>query len=61
MQQYQYEYSTESVLTIEVTQGNASAGTATVSVVLAADSVSVTDYGSVNSAQNSNSDLGNIA
>ena len=59
--QYQYEYSSESVLTAEVTNGAASAGTATVSVVLASDSVTVTDYGSINSAQNSNSDLGNIS
>ena len=59
--QYQYEYSSESVLTAEVTNGAASAGTATVSVVLASDSVTVTDYGSIQNAQNSNSDLGNIA
>ena len=59
--QYQYEYTAESVLTAEVTNGAASAGTATVSVVLASDSVSVTDYGSINSAQNSNADLGNIS
>ena len=59
--QYQYEYSSESVLTAEVTNGAASAGTATVSVVLASDSVTVTDYGSINNAQNSNSDLGNIS
>ena len=32
--QYQYEYTSESVLTAEVTNGAASAGTATVSVVL---------------------------
>lgn len=59
--QYQYEYSAQSVITAEVTNGAASAGTATVSIVLASDSVSVTDYGSINSAQNSNADLGNIA
>jgi hypothetical protein len=59
--QYQYEYTAESVLTAEVTNGAASAGSATVSVVLASDSVSVTDYGSINQAQNSNNDLGNIA
>ena len=59
--QYQYEYSAESVMTVAVTNGNASAGSATVSLVLASDSVSVTDYGSINSAQNSNADLGNIA
>lgn len=59
--QYQYEYSSQSVLTAEVTNGAASAGTATVSVVLASDSVTVTDYGSINNAQNSNSDLGNIS
>lgn len=59
--QYQYEYTSEGVLTAEVTNGAASAGTATVSVVLASDSVSVTDYGSINQSQNSNSDLGNIS
>jgi hypothetical protein len=59
--QYQYEYTAESVLTAEVTNGAASAGTATVSVVLASDSISVTDYGSINQSQNSNSDLGNIS
>jgi hypothetical protein len=59
--QYQYEYSAESVMTVEVTNGAATAGTATVSIVLASDSVSVTDYGSINSAQNSNNDLGNIS
>ena len=59
--QYQYEYTAESVITAEVTNGAATAGTATVSVVLASDSISVTDYGSINSAQNSNSDLGNIS
>ena len=59
--QYQYEYSAESVLQVKVTNGAASAGSATVSVVLASDSVSVTDYGSINTAQNSNSDLGNIS
>ena len=59
--QYQYEYSAESVLQAEVTNGAASAGNATISVVLASDSVSVTDYGSINNAQNSNSDLGNIS
>ena len=59
--QYQFEYASEGVLTAEVTNGAASAGTATVSVVLASDSVSVTDYGSINQSQNSNSDLGNIS
>ena len=59
--QYQYEYVRSGVLTAEVTNGAASAGTATVSVVLASDSVTVTDYGSINNAQNSNSDLGNIS
>ena len=59
--QYQYEYTAESVIAAEVTNGAATAGTATVSVVLASDSISVTDYGSINSAQNSNSDLANIS
>jgi len=59
--QYQYEYTSEGVLRYNVVNGAASAGSATVSIVLASDSVSVTDYGSINSAQNSNSDLGNIA
>ena len=59
--QYQYEYSSQSVVTAKTTNGAASAGSATVSIVLASDSVTVTDYGSVNQAQNSNSDLGNIS
>ena len=59
--QYQYEYGSEGTLTYDITQGTASAGSATLSIVLASDSVSVTDYGSINNAQNSNSDLGNIS
>jgi len=59
--QYQYEYSSADVVTYSVTQGSASAGSATISLVLASDSVTVTDYGSINASQNSNSDLGNIS
>ena len=59
--QFQYEYGSETTLTLDVTKGSANSGTGTVSVVLASDSVTVTDYGSINEAQNSNSDLGNIA
>ncbi len=59
--QYQYEYASAGTLTYSVTQGSASSGTATISVVLASDAVTVTDYGSINQAQNSNPDLGNIA
>lgn len=59
--QYQYEYQAEGTLTYDITQGGASAGQATVSIVLASDSVSVTDYGTITQAQNSNSDLGNIS
>jgi|TARA_R110001592_G_scaffold61719_2_gene188568 hypothetical protein len=58
--QYQYEYVSAGVLTAKVTNGAASAGTATVSVVMAGEAT-VTDYGSINNAQNSNNDLGNIA
>jgi hypothetical protein len=58
--QYQYEYTSAGTLTYSVTQGSASSGTATISVVLASDAVTVTDYGSINQAQNSNNDLGNI-
>jgi len=58
--QFQYEYTGAGVLSYNITTGSASAGNATISVVLASDSVTVTDYGSVNQAQNSNSDLGNI-
>jgi hypothetical protein len=58
--QYQYEYTGEGTLTYSVTQGSATSGTATISVVLAADNLTVTDYGSINQAQNSNEDLGNI-
>lgn len=59
--QYQYEYQSEGVLSLDITQGTASAGTGTVSVVLASDSISVSDYGSITQSQNSNSDLGNIS
>ena len=59
--QYQYEYTGAGVLSYDITTGSASAGNATISVVLASDSVTVTDYGSINQAQNNNSDLGNIA
>lgn len=59
--QYQYEYASESVITAKTTNGAASAGTATISVLVVSDSVTVTDYGSINNAQNSNSDLGNIS
>lgn len=59
--QYQYEYLTAGQLQLNVTQGSATAGSGTVSILVAADSVTVTDYGSINQSQNSNSDLGNIA
>ena len=58
---YQYEYGSDGVLSYSITQGTASAGSATISIVLASDSVTVTDYGSINVSQNSNSDLGNIS
>ena len=58
--QYQYEYQSAGVLKYSVTQGSASSGTATISVVLASDNATVTDYGSINQAQNSNNDLGNV-
>jgi hypothetical protein len=58
--QYQYEYTSAGTLTYSVTQGSASSGAATISVVLASDNATVTDYGSINQAQNSNNDLGNI-
>lgn len=59
--QYQYEYDSAGTLTYSVTQGSATGGSATISVVLASDNATVTDYGSINQAQNSNEDLGNIA
>jgi hypothetical protein len=59
--QFQYEYGSSTAISLKVTPGTASAGTGTLSIVLASDSVTVTDYGSINAAQNSNSDLGNIA
>jgi hypothetical protein len=59
--QYQYEYTSAGQLRYNVVNGAASDGDATISVVVASDSVSVTDYGSIQNAQNSNSDLGNIA
>ena len=58
--QFQHEYASETELSYNVTQGSASSGSATISIVLAADSVDVTDYGSINEAQTENEDLGNI-
>jgi hypothetical protein len=58
--QYQYEYTSAGTLRYSVTQGSATSGAATISVVLASDNTTVTDYGSINQAQNSNGDLGNI-
>lgn len=59
--QYQYEYTSEGTLTYAVTNGAASDGDATISIIVASDTVTVTDYGSITNAQNSNSDLGNIS
>jgi hypothetical protein len=59
--QYQYEYTSAGQLRYNVVNGASSDGDATISVLVASDSVSVTDYGSIQNAQNSNSDLGNIA
>lgn len=59
--QYQYEYTSAGVLKYSVTKGSATSGTATISIVLASDAVTVTDYGTLDLAQNSNSDLGNIS
>lgn len=58
--QYQFEYQSNDNLQINIIEGDASAGTATVSIVMAG-TATVTDYGSINNAQNSNSDLGNIS
>ncbi len=59
--QYQYEYTSAGQLRYNVVNGASSDGDATISVLVASDSVTVTDYGSIQNAQNSNSDLGNIA
>lgn len=58
--QFQYEYISGGNISYTVTQGSATSGSATISIVLAADSVDVTDYGSINEAQTENEDLGNI-
>ena len=58
--QFQFEYTEGGNLTYSVTQGAATGGGATISVVLASDSVAITDYGSINQAQTENEDLGNI-
>ncbi len=59
--QYQYEYTSTGTLSYNIVNGAASAGNATISILLASDSVSVTDYGTISQSQNSNSDLGNIS
>lgn len=58
--QFQFEYLSETNLSYNITQGSAATGSATISVVIASDSVDVTDYGSINEAQTENEDLGNI-
>lgn len=59
--QFQYEYTANATLTLNVTPGDATAGIGTVSIVLASEAdVLITDYGTVVEAQNSNPDLGNI-
>lgn len=58
--QYQYEYLSAGSLKYSVTKGTATVGSATISIVVASDSVTVTDYGSINQAQNNNIDLGNV-
>lgn len=59
--QYQYEYSADDTLEINVAQGAGSAGTGTISILLSTGIITVTDYGSISSASNTNDDLGNIA
>jgi hypothetical protein len=59
--QFQYEYTAETDLVIDVTGGSATAGSGTISILLASDAVTVSDYGSINETQNSNNNLGNIA
>jgi len=59
--QYQYEYTSEGTISYAVTNGAASDGDATISIVVASDTVTVTDYGAITESQNSNSDLGNIS
>lgn len=58
--QFQFEYLSETNLSYNITQGSATSGSASISVVLASDSTDVTDYGSINEAQTENEDLGNI-
>lgn len=59
--QYQYEYISEGDLVMNVSAGSATSGTGTISVLVAAENIMLRDYGSINNAQNSNPDLGNIA
>lgn len=59
--QYQYEYTSAGQLKYNVVNGAASDGDATISIIVASDTVTVTDYGAISEAQNSNSDLGNIS
>lgn len=58
--QFQFEYISGGNISYNITQGSATSGSASISVVLASDSTDVTDYGSINEAQTENEDLGNI-
>ena len=59
--QYQFEYASGGTLSINVVGGSASAGTGTVSVLVSSDIITVTDYGSIGTTSDTNSDLGNIS
>jgi len=58
--QYQYEYSADGVLSVNVTQGSANSGSGTISILLSTGVITVTDYGTLGDAT-SNTDLGNIS
>lgn len=59
--QYQYEYASGGTLSINVVGGDATAGTGTVSILVSSDIITVTDYGSIGTTSDTNSDLGNIS
>jgi hypothetical protein len=59
--QYQYEYDSADTLKLSVTGGDASAGVGSVSILLSTGIIAITDYGSIVSSADANSDLGNIA
>lgn len=59
--QFQHEYIADSVITLSVTAGSASAGSGVLSILLSTGTITITDFGSLGTPATSEQDLGNVA